>query len=113
MNPASELSSLDRIRKAEAEATRSIARGHEEAEQVIQSAKEEARAIVEQARTVGQREGQEQYRRLILQTQDEVRAIGQQSQEGTTQIENTRESHMDVAVRRIVEQVTAAGKNER
>lgn len=112
MNPAQELSSLDRVRKAEADATRTIARGHEEAEQIVRNARKEARAIVEEARALGEHEGQEQYRRLILQAQDEIRAIGQEGQERATQLEQRRETHMDVAVSRIVDMITATEESE-
>lgn len=112
MNPAQELSSLDRVRKAEADSARRIARGHEEAERIVRNAGKEARTIVEEARALGTHEGQEQYRRLILQTQDEIRAIGQEGQERVTRLLKRRETHMDSAVCRIVNLIAAIQESD-
>lgn len=77
------------------------------------SARQQARALLEEARVSGEREGREQNRRLILQTQDEVRAIGKESKERAEQIALTKGVRMEVAVGRIVEIITAAGETER
>lgn len=113
MNSAQELSSLDRVRRAEAEAARNVAKGHDGVKQIVQNARKEAQTIIEEARALGEHEGQEQYRRLILQAQDEIRAIGQDGQERAAQLEKRRETHMDIAVSRIVDMIIVTEEGDR
>jgi vacuolar-type H+-ATPase subunit H len=111
VDPQLELSPLDRIRQAEAEAARSIAGSRETAEQTLARAREQARALVAEAQEAGQREGQAQYRRLIFHAQDEVREIGRESQKEVDALRRAEAELMDVAVRRVVAIITGTGED--
>lgn len=111
MDPQLELSPLDRIRQAEAEAARSIAGSRETAEQTLARARDQARALVVEAQEAGQREGQAQYRRLIFRAQDEVREIGRESQKEVDALRRAEAELMDVAVRRVVAIITGTGED--
>lgn len=109
MSSEHELSPLDRVRQAEAEVARRVAASRESAEQMGARTREQARVLLEEAREDGQREGQAQYRRLILQAQDEASAICMEGQERVEELRRAEGEWMDVAVRRVVQIITAAG----
>jgi vacuolar-type H+-ATPase subunit H len=71
----SELPPLELIRKAEAEATRRIAKARQIAEQSINRAKSQAELLRIQAREEGQRAGQARYQEIILKAEEEADAI--------------------------------------
>lgn len=112
MDAEHELSPLDRVRQAEAGVAGRIAGSREEAERTVARAGEQARVLIEEGREVGRREGQAQYRRLILQAQDEARAICLESQERVAVLRRAEVEWMDAAVRRVVAILTAAGEEE-
>jgi vacuolar-type H+-ATPase subunit H len=108
-----ELSPLDRIRQTEADAARHIAGSREAAEQTIASAREQARRLLAEARAAGQREGQAQYRRIILQAQDEVQAICRETQEEVEALQRAEAALKDEAVRRVVAIITGSDGGRR
>ena len=112
MNAEHELSPLDRVRQAEAEVAGRIAGSREGAERTVTEARERARVLIAEGQEAGRREGQAQYRRLILQAQDEARAIGLESQERVEALRRAEGEWMDAAVRRVVKIITAAGGDE-
>jgi vacuolar-type H+-ATPase subunit H len=111
VDPQLELSPLDRIRQAEADAARSIAGSREIAEQILVRAREQARALVAEAQEAGKREGQAQYRRIIFHAQDEVREICHESQEQVDALRRAEAELMDIAVRRVVAIITGSGED--
>ncbi len=65
VNPP-QFSPLDQIRQTEAEITRKIAAAREAAEQVVVKARLDASVIKKQALEDGNREGQSQYREILI-----------------------------------------------
>jgi vacuolar-type H+-ATPase subunit H len=110
MDPDYKLSPLDQIRQAEAEVARRVAGRREAAELTLAQAREHGQALVEAEIEAGQRDGQAQYRRLILRAQDEVRAVHQEGQKHVATIQQNEHNLMDVAVRHVLAIIMGEGE---
>lgn len=71
----SEIPPLDRIRKAEAEATRRVAEARGIAEQAITKANSQAELLRIQAREAGQRDGQAYYQQIIDEAEEQAEEL--------------------------------------
>lgn len=113
MNPEHQLSPLDLVRQEEAEVARRVAASREAAGQMVVKAEEQARTLVEEARLAGAREGQAHYRRLILEAQDEVRAICLEGQKRVEDLRRAEAEWLEIAVQHVVAIIAATGEDIR
>jgi len=75
----SNLSSLDQVRKTEADVTRQIASAREAAGQKVARAQTQANDLLDDARQVGKREGEKRYKAIISNAEEEAQVIIAQS----------------------------------
>ena len=71
----SELSPLDQIRQTEAQVTRDIAAAREAAKQTVAKTKNKARETIHEARDAGRREGQQRYKDIISDAEEEAQIL--------------------------------------
>jgi vacuolar-type H+-ATPase subunit H len=97
-DPADDLSPLDRIRQAEAEATRRIAAAREAADQFVAQARSQAELVKRQAREAGQRQGKAKYQATISGAEEEARTIEVEAGKLAEDIRHKGKVRMDMAI---------------
>jgi vacuolar-type H+-ATPase subunit H len=94
-----ELTPLDQIRRAEAEAARRIAAAKVSAEEAVRRAQQQAATIKRQAREGGRRAGQAQYQQTVALAKKEADVLVENAHGRAESLRRSAQLQMDAAVR--------------
>jgi vacuolar-type H+-ATPase subunit H len=94
-----ELTPLDQIRRAEAEAARRIAAAKVSAEEAVRRAQQQAATIKRQAREGGRRAGQAQYQQTVALAKKEADVLVENADGRAESLRRSAQLQMDAAVR--------------
>jgi vacuolar-type H+-ATPase subunit H len=98
-----ELSPLDQIRMAEANAARKLALSRELAEIKITQARYQARVLVDEARESGKHEGQVQYAEIVSRAEEEAEGLVAEAQARVEALRREGELRMQAAVDQVIQ----------
>jgi len=96
MNPnLADLSPLDRIRLVEGEAARQLIAAREAAEEAVVNARAQAKQMKVEAREAGTKEGEAQYKNIIVNAEEEAQAIVAQARHQADELKRHGQQRME------------------